>query len=51
LFKVMRLDLSLLFCFNKPFKFAIERVSRIRVDHIEIVNESPHELNEKLVYN
>jgi hypothetical protein len=46
----MRLGLSLLFYLNKPFKFAIERVSRIGVDRIEIVDEGPHELNEKRVY-
>jgi len=45
----MRLGLSMLFCLKEPFPEVIKRLSRVDVEHVEIVDEGPHELNSRRV--
>ncbi|MEM2913486.1 MAG: sugar phosphate isomerase/epimerase family protein [Candidatus Bathyarchaeia archaeon] len=45
----MRLGLSMLFCLNEPFAALIERLGKIEVDHVEIVDEGIHSLNARRV--
>ncbi|MBS7607332.1 sugar phosphate isomerase/epimerase [Candidatus Bathyarchaeota archaeon] len=41
----MRIGLSTLFCLGKPFQAVIKRLNEFDVEHVEIVDEGPHALN------
>lgn len=43
----MRVGLSMLFSLNKPLKLALKSVSQFDIEHLEIVDEGIHELNNK----
>lgn len=45
----MRLGLSTLFCFNEPLRNALQRINRMGVEHVEIVDEWPYDLDERKV--
>lgn len=45
----MRLGLSMLFCLNEPLRYALKRLNHIEVEHVEIIDEGPHELNESRI--
>lgn len=45
----MHLGLSMLFCLNEPFAALIERLGKVEVDHVEIVDEGIHALNSRRV--
>jgi len=45
----VRLGLSMLFCLNKPLKSALETLSQVEVEHIEVVDDGMHELNSRKI--
>ncbi len=45
----MRLGLSTLFCLNESFRVAMKRISRINIEHLEIMDEGAHMLNSRRV--
>lgn len=43
----MRIGLSMLFCLNKPLRSALKYISHIDIEHLEVVDEGLHELNNR----